>query len=138
MEKRLKRIGIIKTPYHTLSECPNNIAEDGPMCEIVLDKKYAKGLLGLTDAHSIMLLYWLGSADKAVKMQVHSHMDKKSLRGIFSLRTPKRPNPIGVALVKNIKIEGNSIFVKGLDCLDGTFLIDIKPAIKQEVFEITH
>jgi len=136
MEKTLVPIGVINTPYKKLSECPNNISEDGPICEIVINKEYEKGLLGLKNGTKIMILYWLGEKERPkIKMQVSTHVDSLHLRGIFSLRTPRRPNPIGVAIVSIIKINNNSIFVRGLDCLKGTCLIDIKPAINQEIFE---
>ena len=48
-------------------------------------------------------------------------------RGVFSLRTPVRPNPIGTSIVQLVKVEGSMLFVRGLDCLDGTPLIDLKP-----------
>jgi len=136
MKKQLKSIGIIKTPYNTLSDCPDNISDEGPMCEIIVKKEYEAGLLGLNKNTGIMVLYWLDKYENTKSdLQVLSHADIENLRGVFSLRTPKRPNPIGVAIVNIIKIDENSIFVKGLDCLNDTTLIDIKPAIYQELKE---
>jgi len=136
MERQLKSIGIIKTPYNNISECPKNISGDGPMCEIIVKKKYEAGLLGLNKNTRIVVLYWLDKYENTESdLQVISHADIKNLRGIFSIRTPRRPNPIGLAIVTIIEIDGNSIFVKGLDCIDGTTLIDIKPAIYKELNE---
>ena len=136
MERQLKSIGIIKTPYNNISECPKNISGDGPMCEIIVKKKYEAGLLGLNKNTRIVVLYWLDKFENTnIDLQVHSHADIKNLIGIFSIRTPRRPNPIGVAIVNIIEIDGNSIFVKGLDCIDGTTLIDVKPAIYKELNE---
>jgi len=136
MDKKLKSIGVIETPYKSLRACPCNISTNGPMCKIVVDKEYAPGLLGLTNDSKIMVLYWLGhEEEQKIKLQVHAHVDIIHLRGIFSLRTPKRPNPIGVAIVDVERVEGNTLFVKGLDCLNGTELIDLKPAIRQELKE---
>jgi len=136
MEKQLKSIGIIKTPYNNLKDCPHNISDCGPMCEIIVKKEYEAGLLGLNKNIRIMVLYWLDKCENIkLNLQVHSHADTENLRGIFSIRTSRRPNPIGVAIVNILEIDGNSIFIKGLDCLDGTVLIDIKPAILQELNE---
>ncbi|MFA7116854.1 MAG: tRNA (N6-threonylcarbamoyladenosine(37)-N6)-methyltransferase TrmO [Bacteroidales bacterium] len=131
----IQQIGTIKTPYKKLSDCPNNISNDGPMCEIVVDSAYEKALLGVDNLNKILILYWLGSDNHKIILQGHGHGDQTQLRGIFTLRGTQRPNPIGVAVLKIEKVEGNSVFVKGLDCLDGTILLDIKPAIYQELCE---
>jgi len=136
MERELISIGIIKTPYNNISDCPKNISGEGPMCEIIVKKKYEVGLFGLNKNTKIVVLYWLDKYEKTKPdLQVMSHADIKNLRGVFSIRTPRRPNPIGLAIVNIIEIDENSIFVKGLDCIDGTTLIDIKPAIYKELNE---
>jgi len=129
-------IGIIKTPYNNLNDCPKNISGGGSMCEIIVKKKYETGLLGLNKNTRIVLLYWLDKYENTKSdLQLISHSNFNKLRGIFSIRTPRRPNPIGLAIVNIIDIDENSIFVKGLDCINGTTLIDIKPAIYKELNE---
>jgi tRNA-Thr(GGU) m(6)t(6)A37 methyltransferase TsaA len=135
MEAIIKSIGRIKTPYQTLEECPKNISFDGPMCEIIIDKEYTEGMLRLNEIKRIVVLYWLGH-NSVVKMQSVPPRLGAKLSGVFAIRSPKRPNPIGMAIVDIERIEGNSIFVKGLDCLNQTALIDLKPAIKKELEEI--
>jgi len=136
MKRQLKSIGIIKTPYNNLNDCPSNISDNGPICKIIVRKEYETGLQGLNKNTKIIVLYWLDKCENTkLELQVHSHADTENLRGVFSIRTPKRPNPIGVAIVNIIEIDENYIFVKGLDCLNGTALIDIKPAIYQELYE---
>lgn len=133
MQATIKSIGTIKTPYKTVKECPKNISFDGPMCEITIDKEYTDGMFRLDEQKRIVVLYWLGH-QSIVDLQCISRASGK-LSGVFATRSPRRPNPIGLAIVDIEKIEGNTIFVKGLDCINGTSLIDIKPAIKKELEE---
>ena len=131
MEKfHIQPIGHIRTPYNTLEDCPRNIDINGPICTLVLDDNLHDGLLGLYEGQDILVLYWFDAVDRTV-LQQHSRRSGK-LAGIFALRTPNRCNPIGAAVVKIITIENGSLNVRGLDCLDHTPLIDIKPAMKHE------
>lgn len=131
MQAELTFIGHIETPYKSLGDCPRNIDPNGPLCRLVLKNPYGEGLLGLEAGREILILYWLEHADRARLRQNPAHIGK--LTGTFALRSPHRPSPIGAALVKIEAISGNSITVKGLDCLDGTPLIDIKPAMRSEI-----
>ena len=126
----LNPIGLIKTPYRTLKDCPRNIDPKGPLCELVIDKNFAGGVLGLTPGQEILVLYWFEDVDR----NITSHPSRKygGQRGVFAMRTPVRPNPIAAAVVKIENIDNGRLSVKGLDCLDGTPLLDIKPAILKE------
>lgn len=129
MQTQLNVIGRIRTPYKVLADCPCNIQFDGPLCEVHLDEVYQGELRGLKAGDNIMLLYWLGQPNNGVG---YTPLTDKSEPGTFALRTPYRPNPIGVALLPIEKRGGGTLFVRGLDCLDGTELLDIKPAILRE------
>jgi len=123
-------IGEIRTPYRRLDECPRNVNGDGPECRLVLEPRYREALDGLQAGNHIEILYWLGQA-------VFDRMRRRSRRsgevkGVFALRTPHRPNPIGSACIELLAIEGSELVVRGLDCLDGTPLIDIKPCRRPE------
>ncbi len=131
MNNELIFIGEIKTPYNTLADCPHNISFDGPLCEILIEEKYKDGLVGLKAEAHILVLYWLDGAERTVTIGP-SH-GGPSIHGTFNRRTPHRPNPIGAAVVKIEKIQDTTIVVKGLDCLSGTKLLDIKPAIFKEL-----
>ncbi len=130
MNPELKFIGYIETPYKKIEDCPKNIQFDGPECKIILDKQFENGLLGLINGQEILVLYWLENSDRSLLQQTSKSNGK--FIGVFSIRTPNRPNPIGAAVIKIKKIDNSIIFVNGLDCLDGTPLIDIKPAILNE------
>ncbi len=127
----LKFIGEIKTPYATVEDCPRNISKDGPMCSLVLGENYQAGLKGLAAGDKILILYWFDLVEDAPMEQKSRGVGKKT--GVFALRSPHRPNPIGAAVVKIENVAQNIVEVKGLDCVSGTKLLDIKPAIMDEV-----
>lgn len=130
MDATLKYIGYIKTPYKALEDCPRNINPDGPLCELVINNDLRDGLRGLISGQKILILYWFEDVNRHNREQKSPKNGKK--RGVFALRSPHRPNPIGAAVVKIEAINSNRVFVKGLDCLGGTPLLDIKPAILDE------
>ena len=126
----LKPIGEIVTPYKVLADCPRNIDPNGPPCELVLRGGLRDGLLGLATGQRILILYWLEHAERSTHRQDSRRTGE--LAGVFALRTPNRPNPIGVAVLPIEQIINGVITVRGLDCLDGTPLLDIKPAMSGE------
>lgn len=121
-------IGHLETPYKTLNDCPNNIQHDGQTCEVVLDSNCAAGLSGLKHGQNVLLLYWFEGVDRSLLLQRAGNKPDKDPVGVFSLRSPHRPNPIAASVVPIQAINGDRVVVQGLDCLDGTKLIDIKPA----------
>ncbi|MBC8430559.1 MAG: tRNA (N6-threonylcarbamoyladenosine(37)-N6)-methyltransferase TrmO [Desulfobacterales bacterium] len=125
MEAVVKFIGHIETPYKYIDECPRNIESNGPLCSLVVKEELLDGLLGLSAGQEILILYWFENVDRK-RLQQNSRKTAE-FSGVFALRTPNRPNPIGAAVVKIEKIENKIIYVKGLDCLNGTPLLDIKP-----------
>ena len=135
---KLLTVGVIRTPYQSLDMCPNNIQVDGPLCRIQIDEAFRQEMQGLEKVKAIMVVYWLGGTRTSPERnQIGEMRDFGSLNGgvgCFSLRTPYRPNPIGVAVlpVESLDVRKGEIQVRGLDCLDGTVLIDIKPAIYRE------
>ncbi len=134
MSAELKFIGRITTPYYSVSECPNNIQPDnGPICEIKLDAEFQQGLLDLNTGDHILILYWLEGANRDELIQRWD--EETPTKGAFALRSPHRPNPIGAAVLPIEKIENGTVTVRGLDCLNNTPLLDIKPAIYKELNE---
>lgn len=118
-------IGRIHTPWTDRLKCPRQGHLDGPVCRVEVFEPWVGGLSGLTEFDQIELLYWLHLSRRDLIRQ--SPRNDGSARGTFSLRTPVRPNPIGTQIVRLIAVEGPNILVRGLDCLDGTPLVDIKP-----------
>jgi len=82
-------------------------------------------LEGVLQYEYLEILYWLHLSRRDLVQQ--SPANDGSARGTFSLRSPVRPNPVGTSMVRLLGVEGSSLLVRGLDCLDGTPLIDIKP-----------
>lgn len=121
----LRFIGVIRTPWVTRDLCPRQGSEDGPECRLVLDPIWQPALAGLQDHARIEVLYWLHRSRRDLVAQ--SPKNDGRTRGTFALRSPVRPNPIGTSVVRLIGIEGREVIVRGLDCLDGTPLLDIKP-----------
>lgn len=118
-------IGRIRTPWHDRLDCPRQGRLDGPTCRIELFEPWTSGLDGLQAYDEVEVLYWLDRSRHDLVRQ--SPRNDGTTRGTFSLRSPVRPNPIGTSLAALIGIEGATVLVRGLDCLDGTPLIDIKP-----------
>ncbi len=131
MDNQLKFIGEINTPYKELSQCPMDSFYSEEICSLTIFEEYAKGLFALERGQKIILLYWLDKAERKVDITSSRNKNVKGLRGTFALRTPARPNPIGLSIVVIEDIEENKIFVKGLDCLDKTMLLDIKPVFDE-------
>jgi tRNA-Thr(GGU) m(6)t(6)A37 methyltransferase TsaA len=118
-------IGRIRTPWHDRADCPKNGAETGVVCSIELDPRYAPGLKDLETCSHLIVLYWMDRAPRNLLLQRPRNYGE--LRGVFALRSPVRPNPIALSVVELVAIEGSTLRVRGLDCFDGTPLIDLKP-----------
>lgn len=118
-------IGRIHTPWKSRLDCPRQGRIDGPVCRIEIFEPWVAALKGIEDYERLEVLYWLDRSRRDLVLQ--SPRNNGNTRGTFALRSPVRPNPIGTSLVKFEGLEGSSVFVRGLDCLDGTPLIDLKP-----------
>jgi tRNA-Thr(GGU) m(6)t(6)A37 methyltransferase TsaA len=118
-------IGRIRTPWKRREDCPKNPRETEAVCTIVLDARWAEGLQGLEGVSHVVVLYWMDRARRDLVLQAPHHYSER--RGTFALRSPVRPNPIAVSVARLVRIDGNELSVVGLDCLDDTPLLDIKP-----------
>ena len=118
-------IGRIRTPWKRREECPKNARQSDAVCAVELDRRWAEGLKGLETASHVVLLYWMDKARRDLVLQAPRHYAER--RGTFALRSPARPNPIALAVARLVGIAGNTLSVVGLDCLDNTPLLDIKP-----------
>jgi tRNA-Thr(GGU) m(6)t(6)A37 methyltransferase TsaA len=118
-------IGRIHTPWSDRLECPRQGRKDGPLCRIEVFERWVAALDGITEYAEIEVLYWLHLSRRDLVRQ--SPRNDGVVRGAFSLRTPVRPNPIGTQIVRLERVDGANVYVRGLDCLDGTPLIDLKP-----------
>ena len=118
-------IGRVRTPWMHRADCPRQgDRTDGPECQIVLEPPWDAALAGIEAFETLEVLYWLNELRRDLLVQAPGH---GGLRGTFALRSPVRPNPIGTAFVTLLRREGPVLVVRGLDCLDGTPLVDLKP-----------
>ena len=118
-------IGRIRTPWTSRMVTPRQGRQDGPLCRIEVFAPWVPALNGLDGFERIEVIYWLHLSRRDLVLQ--SPANDGTARGTFSLRSPARPNPIGTSIARLIGIEGATVLVRGLDCLDGTPLLDIKP-----------
>jgi tRNA (adenine37-N6)-methyltransferase len=118
-------IGTIHTPWRTRRECPKRGSLDGPVCSIVIDERWRDALTGLAPPRRLQVLYWMHRARRDLVLQTPFSTMKTA--GTFALRSPVRPNPIASSLVELIAVDGATLQVRGLDCVDGTPLVDLKP-----------
>lgn len=95
---------------------------------IVLDPLLVDGLKGLEPGQQIMVLFYFHLSDGYDLLQHPRGNRSRPKRGVFALRSPRRPNPIGVTVAELVDIEGNVLTVRGLDAIDGTPVLDLKPA----------
>ncbi|RLD05758.1 MAG: tRNA (N6-threonylcarbamoyladenosine(37)-N6)-methyltransferase TrmO [Chloroflexi bacterium] len=128
-------IGIIHSPFTELSGMPiQPTSESSAEGYLEIHPEFIDGLKDLDSFSHIYLIYHLHEVHQG-KLQITPFLDKEP-HGIFATRAPSRPNPIGLSLVKLIRIEGNLIYVDEIDILNSTPLLDIKPYIPQ--FENTN
>jgi tRNA-Thr(GGU) m(6)t(6)A37 methyltransferase TsaA len=118
-------IGRIRTPWTSRIDCPRQGRKDGPLCRIEVFPPWDQALRSIDLYREIEVLYWLHRSRRDLVLQ--SPADDGAVRGTFSLRSPLRPNPIATSIVSLTGIEGSTLLVRGLDCLDETPLIDLKP-----------
>jgi tRNA-Thr(GGU) m(6)t(6)A37 methyltransferase TsaA len=117
-------IGHIVTPWTERRDCPRQGSWDGPLCQIVVAPVWAEALTGIEAFTYLQILYWMDQARRDLVLLAPSGSEKRS--GPFALRSPTRPNPIASALVQLVERRENLLLVKGLDCVSGTPLLDIK------------
>jgi tRNA (adenine37-N6)-methyltransferase len=122
----LRFIGAIRTPWAARGECPRQgDPEDGPICRIEVFEPWVAALDGIDRHEWLEVLYWMHEARRDLVVQCPR--SGSGPVGTFALRSPVRPNPIAASLVRLVVVEGAVLQVRGLDCLDGTPLLDIKP-----------
>jgi tRNA-Thr(GGU) m(6)t(6)A37 methyltransferase TsaA len=121
-------IGRVRSPWRERAECPKNTREArerGQTATVELDPAYSDGLAGLEGFSHAVILTWLNWARRDLIVQRPRHT--AFARGTFALRSPVRPNPVGLHVARLLGIDGASITLEGIDVLDGTPVIDVKP-----------
>jgi len=123
-------IGIIHSPFKTIKGMPiQPSGAKGIKGSIGIKKRYCAGLKDIKGFSHIILIYHFHLA-KDYSLKVKPFLDKK-LRGVFATRAPKRPNPIGISVVRLVKVEDCTLHIKDIDVIDGAPLLDIKPYVPE-------
>ena len=121
----LEPIGFVKT--NTIRK---EVKKRSNVSEIILREDLVETLHGIEDFSHLYVMFWMHEVPKEERKTVKVHPRGRRdlpLLGIFATRTPHRPNPIGLTLVELIKVNDNTLTIRGLDAYDGTPIIDIKP-----------
>lgn len=120
----LKPIGVISSPYRRKQDAPRQGRLSDTLAVIEVFDQYAPGLMNVDKSTHLFVLYWGHLADRSVLRCVTPFGPEPT--GVFSCRSPNRPNPLALCIVDVVKVEGNRITVRGLDALDGSPLLDLK------------
>ncbi len=140
----VRPIGVVRSAVKSMEDAPKQGALSGTLAEIVVDPAYAEALDGLTGrvrpaagpaalagghrgSGKIVVLCWMDRAERG-RLKVHPRgQEDKPARGVVSTRSPHRPNPISLHTVELLEVGGNVLRVRGMDAVDGTPVLDIKP-----------
>ncbi len=125
----LQFIGVLHGDIANRDDAPKNYSESNKIGNLEIYTQFEEALDGIVAGQTIVVLFWLHQAARDI-LKVHPRGDTtRKIRGVFSTRSPARPNPIAISELQVISIEGNHIYVSGLDILDGTPILDIKKKI---------
>lgn len=125
----LSAIGRVESPLVDRASAPRQGDEGAPDATLVFDPAVAAGLRDLRAGDDVLLFTWLDRADRGV-LTVHPRGDRtRPETGVFSTRSPDRPNPIGLHRVSVVAIDGLRVRVRELEALDGTPILDVKPVL---------
>ncbi|OAT81319.1 tRNA (N6-threonylcarbamoyladenosine(37)-N6)-methyltransferase TrmO [Desulfotomaculum copahuensis] len=121
----LKPVGTIHSPFKASGEAPHQGRHTQEISILEVFDQFAPGLKDVEEASHLIVLYWCDRADRE-KLQGRTPFGPE-IRGVFACRSPGRPNPVAFCVAKLLKREGNRLYVRGLDALDQSPLVDIKP-----------
>lgn len=127
-EARLDPIGVIRSSIKTRTEAAKQGSEGAPDAWLEVNESFAEALDGLARGDELVVLTWLHQAHRNV-LKVHPRSDpQRPLTGVFATRSPDRPNPIGLHPVTVREVAGNRLRIGPIEVVDGTPVVDIKPA----------
>lgn len=131
----LRPIGRVASPLTDLESAPRQADEGAPGAWLVFEPEMLEGLRSLRPGEEVIVLTWLDRARRDV-LSVQPRGDtSRAQEGVFSTRSPHRPNPIGLHRVEITAIEGLRVLVRHLDAVDGTPILDVKPMLSGAISE---
>jgi tRNA-Thr(GGU) m(6)t(6)A37 methyltransferase TsaA len=129
----VKAIGRVESPLTDLESAPRQADEGAPEAWLVFEPEMLEGLLSVRPGDEVLVLTWLDRARRDV-LRVHPRGDpSRAKEGVFSTRSPHRPNPIGLHQVEITAIDGRRVQVRHLEVLNGTPIIDVKPILSGDI-----
>ncbi|GAB4310976.1 MAG: hypothetical protein Kow00127_00830 [Bacteroidales bacterium] len=138
-EAIFRPIGVIHTPFREKAPFHGFEEAEGEFC-VELFPEFTEGLYRLDSFSHCWIIFWIDRPEKKPSMRVHPPRGNGLEAGLFATRSPHRPNSIGLTLVKILRIKENKIYTSGMDILDQTPLLDIKPYIpdKEAIADAAH
>ena len=125
----VRPIGRVESALTSTAGAPRQGDEGAPDAYLILDSDVQAGLDGIAEGDEIIVLTWLHEADRSI-LRVHPRGDlSRPEAGVFSTRAPSRPNPIGLHRVRVLDIDALRLHVSGLEAIDGTPVVDLKPVL---------
>ena len=122
-------MGVIRSELRDLAAAPRQGSEGAPDAWLMVDPAYAPALRAIKAGDELVVLTWLHRADRR-RLETHPQNDRRSpLAGVFSTRSPDRPNPIGLHRVTVREVDGGRLRVGPIEAIDGTPVVDIKPVL---------
>jgi len=129
MTYTVEPVGHVVSPLRDPAEAPCQGDEGAPEAWLDFDPRYRQAHDGLAEGDEVLILTWLDRADRDV-LAVHPRGDtSRPVRGVFGTRSPDRPNPIGLHRVRILRVDGDRLRVNGLEAVDGTPVLDVKPVL---------
>jgi tRNA-Thr(GGU) m(6)t(6)A37 methyltransferase TsaA len=133
MNFEITAIGQVESPLTDLESAPRQPDEGAPPAWLIFDPGVLEGLRSLRPGDQVILITWLDRARRDV-LSVHPRGDpSRPEAGVFSTRSPHRPNPIGLHQVEIIAVNGGRVQVGGLEAVNGTPIIDVKPLLNDDI-----
>jgi tRNA-Thr(GGU) m(6)t(6)A37 methyltransferase TsaA len=128
-------VGSVSSPLTDLDAAPKQGDEGAPEATILFAGEFVAALEGIAAGDDVLVLAWLDRADRDV-LRVHPRGDEsRPETGVFATRSPDRPNPIGLHRVEVVSIDGATMTVRGLEAVDGTPVLDVKPVLSGDAGE---
>lgn len=124
-EMRLVPVGVAHTPYESLDDAPHQGFADNAEAEIEVFEEYADALSAIEETIRVTVVYWAHLADR-------ERIVGDDGQGAFARRGPDRPNPLAICTCTVMGVEGRRLRVRGLDAVDGSAVLDVKPALQAE------
>lgn len=129
MEHKVRHIGVVHSSLKNLKDCPRQETENAPEATVEIFSDFKPGMSDIEPGAELIIITWLHHADRTVLKTKPRNEEDAKLTGVFSTRSPDRPNPIGMHVAKVVSVDGVHIRISCLEVLDGTPVIDIKPVL---------